>query len=95
MHTAPRTHEVNVDLERAKTRLVDLTSELLSAIVEVRRRRTLVARMVTATIDAAMHDVIIRQPRGTARDEAIDLTIATALSIIDSAAAGQVAISPA
>jgi hypothetical protein len=46
MLTAPRTHEVNVDLERAKTRLVDLT-------------------------------------------------IATALSIIDSAAAGQVAISPA
>jgi AcrR family transcriptional regulator len=95
MHTAARTYEVNVDLERAKTQLVDLTSELLSAHVEDRRRRTLVARMVTAMIDAAVHDVIIRQPRGSARDEAIDLAIATALSIIDSASADQVAVSRA
>jgi hypothetical protein len=41
--------------------------------------------MVVATIDASVHDVILRQPKGAARRSAIDLTIATALSIIDSA----------
>jgi hypothetical protein len=40
--------------------------------------------MVVATIDASVHDVILRQPRGKARRAAIELTIATALSIIES-----------
>jgi AcrR family transcriptional regulator len=87
MHTAPRTHEINLELDRAKAQLVDLTSGLLSTAVEDRHRRSLVARMVVATIDAAVHDVIIRQPRGTSRRAAIDLTISTAMSII--AAAGE------
>ncbi|MEY2958290.1 MAG: hypothetical protein RLZZ01_858 [Actinomycetota bacterium] len=41
--------------------------------------------MVVATIDACVHDVILRQPRGAERDVAVELTIRTALSIIDSA----------
>jgi AcrR family transcriptional regulator len=85
MHTAPRTHEINLELDRAKTQLVDLTSVLLSEAVEDRHRRSLVARMVVATVDAAVHDVIIRQPRGRARQAAIDLTISTVLAIIESA----------
>ena len=43
--------------------------------------------MVVATIDAAVHDVIIRQPRGKKRKASIDLTISTALNIIETAAA--------
>jgi hypothetical protein len=39
--------------------------------------------MVVATIDAAVHDVILRQPRGKARKAAVDLTVATALSILE------------
>lgn len=84
MHQAPRTHEINVELERAKAHLVDLTSHLLESRVADSRQRALKARMVVATIDASVHDVILRQPRGKARRSAVDLTVATALSIIES-----------
>lgn len=85
MHRAPRTHEINLELDRARSELVDVTSQLLEPRIDDRRRRALIARMVVATIDAAVHDVILRQPRGKARHAAVDLTIATARSIIDSA----------
>jgi AcrR family transcriptional regulator len=87
MHTAPRTHEISLELDRAKAQLVDLTSELLSTAVDDQHRRSLVARMVVATVDAAVHDVIIRQPRGTSRRAAVELTISTAMSIIEAATA--------
>lgn len=86
MHTAPRTNEVNSELERSKTQLVDITGQLLEPSNIPADQRTLVARMVVATIDAAVHDVIIRQPRGKKRQAAIDMTIQTALSIIEAAA---------
>jgi AcrR family transcriptional regulator len=83
MHEAPRTHEISVELDRAKAQLVDVTSALLRATVPDHQRRLLVARMVVATIDAGVHDVIIRQPRGATRQAAIELTISTALTIIE------------
>lgn len=85
MHQAPRTHEISVELERAKSQLVEMTSHLLAPRIDDPRRRKLIARMVVATIDASVHDVILRQPTGAARRSAVDLTITTALSIIDSA----------
>jgi len=85
MHRAPRTHEINVELDRARSHLVDMASELLALRIEDTRRRNLIARMVVATIDASVHDVILRQPRGTPRRTAVELTITTAMSIIDSA----------
>jgi hypothetical protein len=84
MHQAPRTHDINLALEHAKSHLVELTSQILSNDITDSRKQGLVARMVVATIDAAVHDVILRQPRGEMRQEAINLTIATALSIIES-----------
>ena len=87
MHTAPRTHEINLELEQAKTQLVEIASVLLTKINIVGDQQKLIARMVVATIDAAVHDVIIRQPRGKKRKAAIDLTISTALNIIETAAA--------
>jgi AcrR family transcriptional regulator len=84
MHQAPRTHDINLALEHAKSHLVELTSQILSNEITDSRKQGLVARMVVATIDAAVHDVILRQPRGEMRREAINLTIATALSIIES-----------
>ena len=57
MHTAPRTREVSLELDRAKTQLVDMTVGLLSLTVEDRQHRSLVARMVVATIDAAVHEL--------------------------------------
>jgi len=84
MHTAPRTHEINVELERSRSQLVDVTSHLLMTRIDDPGRRSLIARMVVATIDASVHDVILRQPNGATRRAAIDLAITTALSIIDS-----------
>jgi hypothetical protein len=86
MHTAPRTHEINLELEQAKTQLVEIASVLLAKMNIVEDQQKLIARMVVATTDAAVHDVIIRQPRGKKRQAAIDLTISTALSIIETAA---------
>lgn len=86
MHTAPRTYEINVELEGAKKQLVDMTSHFLSSQCSDDRERLLVAQMVVATIDGGVHDVILRQPRGAARQSAIDLTVDTAFSIIEKAA---------
>jgi AcrR family transcriptional regulator len=83
MHEAPRTHEISVELDRVKTQLVDVTSALLQTAVPDLQRRLLVARMVVATIDAGVHDVIIRQPCGATRRAAVELTISTTLSIIE------------
>ena len=83
MHQAPRTHEVSIELDRAKAQLVDMTAGLLASAVWDEQRRLLVARMVVATIDAGVHEVIIRQPSGASRGAAIDLTVATALWIIE------------
>lgn len=95
MHTAPRTHEINVELEQSKTQLVEIASVLLARMNFVEDQQMLTARMVVATIDAAVHDVIIRQPRGKKRQAAIDLTVSTALSIVETAARKQEPISRA
>jgi AcrR family transcriptional regulator len=84
MHQAPRTQEINLALEHAKSHLVELTSQILADEIMDSRKRGLVARMVVATIDASVHDVILRETRGTARRAAIELTTTTALSIIKS-----------
>jgi AcrR family transcriptional regulator len=83
MHQAPRTQDINIALEQAKSHLVELTSQILHNKIADARRRGLIAHMVVATIDAAVHDVILRQPRGKARKAAVDLTVATALSILE------------
>lgn len=93
MHTAPRTHEINLELEQSRTQLVEIASTLLKKTKITEHQRKLIARMVVATVDAAVHDVIIRQPRGKKRQEAIELTISTALSIIETASAEQASTS--
>lgn len=84
-HTAPRTQEIGEALDQARSHLVDLADGLLTTRITDRRHRALTARMVVSIVDAAVHDVIIRQPRGRARTAAIDLTVATAVSIIERA----------
>lgn len=83
MHQAPRTHEINLALDEARMRLVEMTSRFLASQFPDDRERLLVARMVVATIDAGVHDVILREPRGAARQAAIDMTVDTAVSIIE------------
>jgi len=67
----------------------DLHVSLLQVAVPDRQGRLLIAQMVVATIDAGVHDVIIRQPCGVARRSAVELTISTALSIIENETARQ------
>ena len=86
-HTAPRTQEIGEALDRARSHLVDLAADLLASTITDRRHRALTARMVVSVVDSAVHDVIIRQPRGRTRTAAIDLTVATAVSIIEGASA--------
>ena len=83
MHQAPRTHEISLALDEARTRLVEMTAHFLASQLPDDRERLLVARMVVATIDAGVHDVILREPRGAARQAAIDMTVDTAVSIIE------------
>lgn len=85
MHQAPRTHAISVQLDRARSQLVEMTSQLLAPRIADEQQRALIARMVVATVDASVHDVILRQPAGKEREAAVELTIATALSIIDAA----------
>jgi hypothetical protein len=60
-----------------------MTAHFLASQIPDDRQRLLVARMVVATIDAGVHDVILREPRGAARQAAIDMTIDTAVSMIE------------
>lgn len=83
MHQAPRSHEISRALDEAKTRLVEMTAHFLASRLPDDRERLLVARMVVATIDAGVHDVILREPRGAARRAATDMTVATAVSIVE------------
>ena len=83
MHQAPRTQEISLALDEARTRLVEMTAHFLAVQLPDDRERLLAARMVVATIDAGVHDVILREPRGAARRAAIDMTVDTAVSIIE------------
>ena len=85
MHHAPRTQEINLELDRARSQLLDATSHFLEDRIKDAQRRALISRMVVATTDASVHDVILRQREGKGREAAIDITIATALSIIAAA----------
>jgi hypothetical protein len=81
-HIAPRTHEIGAALDQAKSHLVQLAASYLKPTNTETTDSLLTARMLVATIDAGVHDVILREPRGKARDRAIDLTVATAMSIV-------------
>jgi AcrR family transcriptional regulator len=83
MHQAPRTHVISLALDEARMRLVEMTSHFLASQLPDDRERLLAARMVVATIDTGVHDVILREPRGTARRAAIEMTVDTAVSIIE------------
>lgn len=85
VHEAPRTFELNRELDRARSQLTDAAATLLQSKIKNQKRRELIARMVVAIIDASVHDVILRQPKGKARNDAIELTIVTALDVIYSA----------
>jgi AcrR family transcriptional regulator len=80
-HRAPRSPELDQELERAQHHLVAVTEGLLEQHSPVGRDRLLAAQLVVAVLHATIHDVILRHPRGPQRDAAIELTISTITAI--------------
>ena len=81
-HTAPRTHDIGAALDQARSQLVQLTADYLNSTNSEPTTSLLTAQMLVATIDSGVHDVILREPRGKARNRAVELTIATAMCIL-------------
>ena len=82
-HQAPRTEELNRELRRAHEHFVSAADHLLEGRIRLRERRNLAARMMVAVLDAAIHDVILRQPRGPQRNAAIAMTTSTVMAIAE------------
>jgi AcrR family transcriptional regulator len=80
-HRAPRSPELDQELERAQQHLVAVTERLLGQHGPTGRDRLLAAQLVVAVVHAAIHDVILRHPRGPQRDAAIELTTSTIAAI--------------
>lgn len=80
-HQAPRTPELDDELDRAHRHLVGIADTLLREQVPDDGQRLLAAQLVVAVLHAAIHDVILRRPRGRERDAAVALTVSTVAAI--------------
>lgn len=73
-HEAPRTPELVTELDAARALLVTSTERLLAGRLPAGADGALVASMVVAIVDAAVHDVAIRVPERD-RDAVVALTL--------------------
>jgi AcrR family transcriptional regulator len=80
-HHAPRTPEIDSELQRARDHLICAADRLLEAQIPDRGHRRLTAQMMVAVLDAAIHDVVLRHPAGPERDAAVSLTTSTVTEI--------------
>jgi hypothetical protein len=80
-HRAPRTAEIEQELERAQHHLVAVADRLLREQMPERGNRPQTAQLLVAFLHAAIHDVILRHPPGVGRDAAVDSTKAAAIAI--------------
>ena len=81
-HHAPRTAEIEEELERAQQHMVAVADRLLREQMPERGDRPQTAQLLVAFLHAAIHDVILRHPPGARRDAAVDSTKAAAIAII-------------
>jgi AcrR family transcriptional regulator len=80
-HRAPRTAEIEQELERAQHHLVAVADRLLRDQMPERGDRPQTAQLLVAFLHAAIHDVILRHPPGVGRDAAVDSTKSAAIAI--------------
>lgn len=80
-HEAPRTAELEHELLTARQHMVDGAARLLKGQVPDRQDRLIAAQLVVAVLDAAVHDVILRQPPGQLRDRCVELTKAAVVGL--------------
>lgn len=80
-HRAPRTAEIEQELQRAQHHLVAVADRALGEQMPERGHRLQTAQLLVAFLHAAIHDVILRHPPGAARDAAVDSTKSAAIAI--------------
>lgn len=80
-HRAPRTAEIEQELERAQHHLIAVADRLLRDQMPDRGDRPQTAQLLVAFLHAAIHDVILRHPPGVGRDAAVDSTKSAAIAI--------------
>lgn len=73
-HEAARTAELNHELLVARHHMADMAARLLERRIHGSQDRLIAAQLVVAVLDAAVHDVILRQPPGPLRDRCVELT---------------------
>lgn len=73
-HQAPRTAELDQELQIARRHMVDIAARLMVERIPATEKRLMAAQLTVATLDVAVHDVILRQPPGPLRDGAIEMT---------------------
>jgi AcrR family transcriptional regulator len=80
-HRAPRTAEIEQELQRAQHHLVGVAHRLLREQMPERGDLLRTAQLLVAFLHGAIHDVILREPPGAERDAAVEATKSAATAI--------------
>ncbi len=81
-HEAPRTDELERELLTARQHMVGAAAVLMEGRIPAGPDRLIAAQLVVAVLDVAVHDVILRQQPGLARESSIDMTRAAVLALV-------------
>lgn len=85
-HQAPRTADLERELDRARGRFIDMADQVLVARISDADSRRVAAAMVVAILDSSVHQVLLHQLPGLQRDYAVTLMLAAVSAVIDRAA---------
>ena len=85
-HQAPRTADLERELDRARERFIDMADRVLVARISDADSRRVAAAMVVAILDSSVHQVLLYQSPGPQRDYAVTLMLAAVSAVIDRAA---------
>lgn len=85
-HQAPRTADLERELDRARERFIDMADQVLVARISDAHSRRVAADMVVAILDSSVHQVLLYQSPGPQRDHAVTLMLAAVSAVIDTAA---------
>lgn len=85
-HQAPRTADLERELDRARECFIDMADQVLAARISDADSRRVAAAMVVAILDSSVHQVLLHQSPGLQRDYAVTLMLAAVSAVIDRAA---------
>lgn len=81
-HEAPRTAELERELLTARQHMVGAAARLMEGRIPAGPDRLIAAQLVVAVLDVAVHDVILRQQPGPARESSIEMTRAAVMALV-------------